>query len=53
MSYMQIKYDDNDNENEKKDKRKLRNNPSCLTCREDNPQSYICSICHNCSEWHR
>lgn len=52
---MNIKYDDEDSsikqQEIKSTKKKQKQN--CLTCREQNPQSYICTICHHCSEWHR
>lgn len=53
MSYMQIKYDDEDSCIKEELKSTKKSEQSCLTCREQNPQSYICTICHNCSEWHR
>lgn len=53
MSYMQIKYDNEDNHIKGEVKSTKENKQSCLTCREENPKSYICAICHNCSEWHR
>lgn len=53
MSYINIKYDDNNTTSTTKPDKKENDKPSCMTCRETNAQSYICAICHNCSEWHR